>query len=106
MFSVSFPDGLLLLEVEPYDRFVRLFYGLLLLDALEVLLLVLRDLLCVEIKYCRVCRSEAAAPRSRRWRPRGRISAGDAVDATLHTNQRPQDAGAAPSRSSVSFCVL
>ena len=33
MFSVSFPDGLLLLEVEAYDRFVGLFYGLLLLDA-------------------------------------------------------------------------
>ena len=27
----------------------------------------------------------AAAPRSRRRRPRGRISAGNAVDATLHT---------------------
>ena len=32
MFSISFPDGLFLLEVEAYDGFVRLFYGLLLLD--------------------------------------------------------------------------
>ena len=45
MFSVSFPDGLLLLEVEANHGFIGLFYGFLLLDALEVLLLVLRDLL-------------------------------------------------------------
>ena len=33
MFSVSFPDGLLLLEVEAYDGLIRLLEGLLLLDA-------------------------------------------------------------------------
>ena len=33
MLAIRFPDGLLLLEVEAYDGFVRLFYGLLLLDA-------------------------------------------------------------------------
>ena len=49
MFSVSLPNSLFFLEVEAYDGFVRLFYGFLLLDALEVLLLVLRDLLCVDI---------------------------------------------------------
>ena len=33
MFSISFPDGLLLLEVEANDRFIRLFYRFLLLHA-------------------------------------------------------------------------
>ena len=49
MFSISLADGLLLLEVQANHGLIGLFYGLLLLDALEVLLLVLRDLLCVEI---------------------------------------------------------
>ena len=101
MFSISFADGLLLLEVEPNHSFICLFYGFLLLDALQVLLLVLRDLLCVDIDAVSLGgRGRVWAPRSRRWRPRGRI-----IDATIHTNQRPQDAGAAPSKSSVSFCV-
>ena len=33
MFSISFTNSLFFLEVEPYDRLIRLFYGLLLLDA-------------------------------------------------------------------------
>ena len=91
MFSVSLPNSLFFLEVEAYDGFVRLFDRFLLLDALEVLLLVLRDLLCVESNavtvVCVARRSwPRLGPRSRRWRPRGRISAGNAVDATLHTN--------------------
>jgi hypothetical protein len=45
MFSISFADGLFFLEVEAYDGLVGLFYGFLLLDAFQVLLLVLRDLL-------------------------------------------------------------
>ena len=49
MFSISFADGLFFLEVEAYDGLVGLFYGFLLLDAFQVLLLVLRDLLCVDI---------------------------------------------------------
>jgi len=46
---IGFPDRLFFLEVEAYDGLIRLLDRLLLLDALEVLLLVLRDLLCVEI---------------------------------------------------------
>ncbi len=45
MFSISLAHGLLLLEVEANDGFVCLFYCFLLLDAFQMLLLVLRDLL-------------------------------------------------------------
>ncbi len=64
MFSVSFPDGLLLLEVEAYDGLIGLFYGLLLLDA------------CGGITVSRRPHAVDARPRrlreSRRWRGRER----------------------------------
>lgn len=107
MFSISLADGLLLLEVESDDGLIGLLDRLLLLDAFQMLLLVLRDLLCVDIKAVSRGslggRGRVSVPSSRdavasqRWRPL------DAVDATLHTNH--EDAGAAPSRSSVNFCV-
>ncbi len=67
MLAIRFPDGLLLLEVEAYDRFIGLFYGLLLLDALEVLLLVLRDLLCVDINAVSVLSCVSLGGRGRVW---------------------------------------
>ena len=117
MLAVRLADRLFFLEVESDNSFIGLLDRLLLLDAFQVLLLVLRDLLCVESNAVSLScvslggRGRVSVPSSRdavavaaMASPRTHLC-WKAVDATLHANQRPQDAGAGPSRSSVSFCV-
>ena len=67
MFPIRFADRLLLLQVEANDGLVRLLDRLLLLDALEVLLLVLRDLLCVDINAVSVLSCVSLGGRGRVW---------------------------------------
>ena len=98
MFSISLADGLLLLEVESDHSFIRLFYGFLLLDALQVLLLVLRDLL--------LCGTDIVAKPSPDTHATRRRSDDhqDAIDANWHRDRRDhvtlkfnEDAESAPS---------
>ena len=68
MFSISFTNSLFFLQVQPYDGFVRLFYGLLLLHA------------CGGITVSRRPHAVDARPRRLRERMTPSRRRGDGVD--------------------------
>ena len=88
MFSVGLPDRLLLLEVEADDGLVRLFYGFLLLHALQMLLLVLRDLLCVDINAVSVLSCVSLGGRGRVSVPSSRDAVARGVTMACRRDRR------------------